>query len=252
MELEKSLGVIREKISAALKKSGRGNTAPAVDTPDARGICVIGVTKTHNYEAIKDSIKCRLFDIGESYVQEAIKKIEDARANILAEDIKKITWHFIGGLQTNKIKYLKDNFSFIHSIDNERQIDELNKRITTPLKLFFEINTGNEESKSGGTYESTIKLVEKLLSVNAARMAELKPELTPYGLMCIPPASNNPEDSRRHFEFLRRCLEKLNGTLGIKMTGLSMGMSSDFDIAVEEGATHVRIGTVLYGEREYL
>lgn len=241
MEIKKNLELIKEKINVACKKSGR-----SMDE-----VCIIGVTKAHGYEAVIGSIKCGLFNIGESYVQEAVKKIEEVKTGLSDSDYKKITWHFLGGLQTNKIKYLKDNFAYIHSIDNERQLEELNKRITSPLRLFFEINTGNEKSKSGGTYESTVLLLEKLLLMNEKIGSKAKPVLEPYGLMCIPPVSNEPERSRKHFDFLRACLERLNENLGMKMKGLSMGMSDDFDIAVEEGSTHVRIGTMLYGERGY-
>jgi len=241
VEIKKTLEVIKEKISVACKKSGRS----------ANEVCIIGVTKTYHYETIEESVECGLFNIGESYVQEAVKKIDETKFRMSPSDYKKIVWHFIGGLQTNKIKYLKDYFSYIHSIDNERQLAELDKRITSPLRLFFEINAGAEESKSGGTIESTVTLVEKLLLLNEKRAADSKPALEPFGLMCMPPLSDNPEDSHPHFAFLRGCLEQINKKLGLKMKGLSMGMSDDFDIAVEEGATHVRIGTMLYGERKY-
>ena len=238
-KIEKSFEQIQARIQKACEHSGR---LPS-------DITVIGVTKNNPAQVIIESLKLGIMNIGESYVQEAIKKLEETRSLLNPEQFNKITWHFIGNLQTNKIKHIKNNFPFIHSIDNPRQIEEINKRIETPVSIFFEINTGNEDSKGGVKMDEVRYLLEVLANVNESRKTNSKPEITAAGLMCIPPFEDNPELSRPYFESLRKGQEVLNKEFGLNMKYLSMGMSNDFDIAVEEGSTHVRIGTLLYGER---
>ncbi|MCX6113503.1 MAG: YggS family pyridoxal phosphate-dependent enzyme [Proteobacteria bacterium] len=240
--IEKSFEQIQARISKACERSGRNQS----------DITLIGVTKNHPAQMIIESLRLGITNIGESYVQEAIRKLEETRSLLTPEQFKKITWHFIGKLQTNKIKHIRDNFSFIHSIDNQRQIEEISKRIDTPVSIFFEINTGDEKNKGGVKIDETRYLIEILMAVNETRRNASKPEITLAGLMCIPPLGDDPELSRPHFENLRKGLEILNNEFGINMKYLSMGMSNDFDIAIEEGSTHVRIGTLLYGERVYV
>jgi len=241
IRIEKAFEQIQPRIQKACERSKR---LPS-------DITIIGVTKNHPAQMIIESLRIGITNIGESYVQEAVKKLEDTKTLLSIEQFKKITWHFIGGLQTNKIKHIKDNFSFIHSIDNHRQLEEINKRIETSVSIFFEINTGNEDSKGGVKIDEVRYLLEVLATVNEKRKVASKPEITAAGLMCIPPFEENPELSRPYFESLRKGQEILNEEFGLNMRYLSMGMSNDFDIAVEEGATHVRIGTLLYGERVY-
>ena len=238
-EIEKSFEQIQARIQKACERSKRRTS----------DITIIGVTKSHPAQMIIESLRLGITNIGESYVQEAVKKLEETRSLLDTEQFNKTTWHFIGNLQTNKIKHIKNNFPFIHSIDNPRQIEEINKRIETPVSIFFEINTGNEDSKGGVKMDEVRYLLEVLANVNEGRKTSSKPEITAAGLMCIPPFEDDPELSRPYFESLRQGQEILNEEFGINMTSLSMGMSNDFDIAVEEGSTHVRIGTLLYGER---
>ena len=215
-----------------------------------KNVTVIGVTKAQDFNSIITSAKLGILNIGESYVQEALPKIEAVKLNSDPALFNSITWHFIGRLQTNKIKMLDNRFSFIHSVYKISQLEELDKRINNKVGLFFEINTGTELSKGGTTnIDETKTLIEKCMEMNLKRIQEGKHELKPMGLMCIPPYSDDPEDSRKHFAFLRGALEKINKDLNANMSSLSMGMSSDYDIAIEEGATHVRIGSMLYGER---
>jgi pyridoxal phosphate enzyme (YggS family) len=238
VEIKKAFQEIQQRIAKACKKTKR----------DINSITIIGVTKTQGTDAIIASAELGILNIGESYVQEALPKIEAVSPNALS---KKITWHFIGRLQTNKIKMLDKKFSYVHSVYKSDQLKELDKRITSELGIFFEMNTGAEESKGGASNTDEITgLVNELLGINSKRKATGKPELRPMGLMCIPPFSDEPENSRKYFVALRTALERINAICGTTMKGLSMGMSSDFDIAIEEGATHVRIGTLLYGERE--
>ncbi len=237
MEIKGTLQEINQKIILACNKAKR----------DPKEITDIGVTKSQSADAIISSVEAGIVNIGESYVQEALQKIETVSQN---EIYKKITWHFIGRLQTNKIKMLDKKFSFVHSVYKQEQLKELDKRINTELGIFFEMNTGGELSKGGASSTNElITLVQQTLETNEKRKTEKKPELKPMGLMCIPPFSDDKEASRKYFAALKENLEKINSACGIKMTALSMGMSSDFDIAIEEGATHVRIGTLLYGER---
>ncbi|MEI6093319.1 MAG: YggS family pyridoxal phosphate-dependent enzyme, partial [bacterium] len=212
-------------------------------------ITVIGVTKNHPAEYIKASLELGINNIGESYIQEAVKKNQDLKLIISPEEYQKINWHFIGNMQTNKIKHLRDSFTFLHSIDNQRQIDEINKRFTNKTNIFLEINVGNEDNKGGINIDETRYLLELIMKTNESRKVKLLPEIELKGLMCIPPANDNPEFSRQYFKMLKNGMEILNQEFSLKMDSLSMGMSNDFDIAIEEGSTHVRIGTLLYGER---
>lgn len=238
-----NLGSRFEEISTRLKAACQKAKKSTDD------ITLIAVTKAQPFTSILESYGLGITNFGESYVQEAVKKHEAVKMNTTTTQFNDICWHFIGGLQTNKIKYLGNKFRFIHSICNERQIAELDRKIETPLSLFFELNVGEEGSKTGASFKELLAVCENAILVDQKRKADGKHGFDLMGLMCIPPYSDNKGDSRKYFSALRENLEKLNTTLGTKMTGLSMGMSHDFDIAIEEGATHVRIGTALYGER---
>lgn len=230
MTIAENLARIKEKIHTACIKSGRKK----------EDITVIGVTKTVSPALIIESIQAGLYDIGESYVQEAVNKYDQLKHLLSEDDFRKIKWHFIGSLQTNKIKYLNGKFKIIHSIYKLKQVEEFEKKIKHPICIFLELNLGNEASKTGANTNEILHVCEKALKISNI---ELK------GLMCIPPYSDNKEDSRKYFITLRETMLELNKKLGTKMECLSMGMSNDFDIAIEEGATHVRIGTAIYGER---
>ncbi len=230
MTIAENLARIKEKIHTACIKSGRKK----------EDITVIGVTKTVSPALIIESIQAGLYDIGESYVQEAVNKYDQLKHLLSEDDFRKIKWHFIGSLQTNKIKYLNGKFKIIHSIYKLKQVEEFEKKIKHPICIFLELNLGNEASKTGVNTNEILHVCEKALKISNI---ELK------GLMCIPPYSDNKEDSRKYFITLRETMLELNKKLGTKMECLSMGMSNDFDIAIEEGATHVRIGTAIYGER---
>jgi hypothetical protein len=238
VEIKSAFQEIQQRITKACEKAKR----------NLNSVTVIGVTKTQGIDAIITSAELGIINIGESYVQEALPKIDAVNTN---KACKKIVWHFIGRLQTNKIKMLDKKFAYVHSVYKTDQLKELDKRITTELGVFFEMNTGAEASKGGASSVDEMKgLTDQLLELNSKRVEAKKPELKPMGLMCIPPFNDDPESSRSYFASLRTSLEKINSACGTKMKGLSMGMSSDFDIAIEEGATHVRIGTLLYGERK--
>lgn len=229
--LKDSINIINEKIEKALLKSNRKREE----------ITIIGVTKKKNFENIIDSYKSGIKDIGENYVQEANTKIGQVKENLKEEDFNKINFHFIGTLQTNKIKHLKD-FSYIHSVYKEKHIEELIKRFQK-INIFIEVNISEELNKSGTTNEKLPYLIENFLKLNKDKKINL------LGLMTMPPFDIKPDITRKYFLKLRELRESINSSFNIDMKYLSMGMSNDFEIAIEEGATHVRIGTLLYGER---
>ncbi len=165
---------------------------------------------------------------GENRVQEA-----GAKETSLA-DLDAVTWHMVGHLQTNKVKTALELFDIIHSVDSLHLAEAISHRTTKPVSVFLEVNIAGEDTKFGLTPDE--------LNRDAASIAQL-PNLTVRGLMTIGPQSENIEDVRPHFRRLREAADRLG------MRELSMGMSEDFDVAIEEGATHVRIGRAIFGER---
>jgi len=196
---------------------------------------LIAVSKTMSVESIKAAYDAGIRDFGENYVQEMIKKME-----VLPQDIR---WHFIGSLQTNKIKYLVGRTELIQTVYKEEQIVEINKRAERQgivSNVLCEVNIGMESTKSGAVQED----IERLIGFSQGFK-----NINVLGLMCIPPVSE-PENARRYFKNLRFMRDCINNRLGSEvLKELSMGMSSDFEVAIEEGATMVRVGTAIFGER---
>jgi len=233
MGIKENLDRIREIIRKSAEKVGR----------NPEEIILLGASKTQPVEKIVEAYRHGLKYFGENRVQEGIKKIEAIKENY--PDIKEIHWHMIGGLQTNKVKYAVKHFEMIHSLDRESLADEIDKRAGKLNKIqdcLIEVNIGEEESKHGVSVENLEKLFEYALN---------KPNIRIQGLMCIPPYDENKENSRKYFAKLRELKEKLEDKYKIKLPHLSMGMSNDFDVAIEEGATIVRVGTAIFGERDY-
>jgi pyridoxal phosphate enzyme (YggS family) len=197
-------------------------------------IKLLAVTKTVPVDVIKEAYQYGLRLFGENKVQEFLGKYEALK------DLD-IEWHFIGVLQTNKVKYLKNKVKLIHSVDRKALVDEISKRMEH-IDILIEVNVGQEESKSGVKEEQLKSLTEYVLS---------KPNLHLKGLMCIPPYFEDSEKVRPFFAKLRNLKEGLENTFNIKLSELSMGMSHDFEVAIEEGATIVRIGTYIFGKRDY-
>jgi hypothetical protein len=174
---------------------------------------------------------------GESYVQEFAAKVEEVRAPV--------EWHFIGGLQTNKVKYLRGKVDLIHSVDRLSLAEEIDRqwaRIEQPVDILIQLNLAGEASKSGTDEASLEKLVRQVAAL---------PHLRIRGLMTLPPFLDDPEEVRPYFRRLRRLAEHVAALHipGVAMDELSMGMSHDFEVAVEEGATLVRVGSAIFGER---
>ena len=178
------------------------------------GVTLVAVSKTQPASAIREAYAAGQRDFGENYAQEWREK-----ADALA-DLADLRWHFIGGLQTNKVKYLAGRVAYVHTLDRE----EL-------ARVLLEVNTGDETSKSGCAPADAPRLCEAARALPAIEVA---------GLMCIPPADRDP---RPHFRLLRELRDRLG------LAELSMGMSGDWQVAVEEGATMVRIGTAIFGAR---
>lgn len=214
-----------ERIGNAAQRAGR----------DPADIKLVAVSKTVDIPRIKEAIEAGVKILGENYVQEAQKKIEEIG--------REICWHFIGHLQTNKAKYAVKLFDMIHSLDSIQLAEELNRRAEKEgniMKVMLEVNLSGEKSKFGIEEEGVIKLAKRVLEL---RNLEL------IGLMTMPPYFEDPEMSRPYFIRLRELKEKMEKE-GIPVKELSMGMSNDFEVAIEEGATYVRIGTAIFGPRK--
>jgi pyridoxal phosphate enzyme (YggS family) len=215
------LGAVHDRIVRACQKAGRQGS-------DVR---LIAVSKKVDTDRIKVAADLGVTDFGENYIQEARAKIE-----MLPE---KLCWHMIGHVQTNKIKYIPGLFKYVHSVDRQELLDALEK-FGKPINLLFEVNLSGEPQKHGADADGLKRMLE--------RGGNLK-HIKPVGLMTMAPYVDDPEESRHLFANLRKLLENLNREFALEMRELSMGMSSDFEVAIEEGATMVRIGTSIFGER---
>jgi hypothetical protein len=223
--IEENLLKVKERIADAATRVGR----------DPAQITLIAVSKTVETERIREAIAAGITTFGENYVQEARTKIDEIGQTGLQ-------WHFIGHLQTNKAKYAVRLFDLIHAVDSSKVAKELDKRAAASGKVMdclIEVNISQEESKFGITSEYTRALAQE--------MTKLK-NISLKGLMTMPPYFDEPEPARPYFIALRALQEKI-GQDGIPLPELSMGMSTDFEVAIEEGATMVRVGTAIFGER---
>jgi pyridoxal phosphate enzyme (YggS family) len=229
MTIADNLASIQERISKAALRAGR----------DPAAIRLVAVSKTMSTESIQEAIATGVTILGENYVQEARNKI--ARIG------KQVTWHFIGHLQSNKAKYAVDLFSMVHSIDRLSLAEDLEKEANKQgkiLPVLIQVNISGEESKSGIDPQETLQLIERIAGLQ---------HLSVKGLMTMPPWFEDPENARPYFIALRKLREELANKKipGVSLQELSMGMSGDFEVAIEEGATLVRIGTAIFGPRNY-
>ncbi len=225
--IKENLHIVHEKIAQAAEKSGR--------KPDE--ITLVAVSKTEPIRVIEEAISLGVTDFGENKAQEFRDKYE------ILDD--KVTWHFIGHLQTNKVKYVVGKAEFIHSVDSVKLAEEINDRaekLGVKQKILLELNTSGEESKFG------IRNEEELLKI--AEFVKDAPALDLQGLMTMAPFTSDGKLIRNSFVALRKAKENLEAK-GFSLQHLSMGMTNDYEIAIEEGATIVRIGTAIFGERDY-
>ena len=229
-ELIENLQRVRENIEKACQRAGR-----PVDS-----VKLLGATKTKPSTILRWAYEAGLKVFGENRVQEFLKKWEEL------SDLPDIEWHFIGRLQSNKVKYIIDKVRLIHSVDRPSLVDELQKRATKKgikeVDILVEVNVGEEETKGGVKPEETPKLFEYILK-NA-------PALRIRGLMAIPPYREDPEEVRPYFVKLRELRDKLAEEFNLQLSELSMGMSHDYTVAIEEGATIIRVGSAIFGERK--
>lgn len=226
-QIKENLADICSQIRQAAKKTGR----------NPNEIKLIAVTKTVDVERIKEALAEGVLYIGENRVQEALSKYDHLPDNI--------EWHLIGSLQTNKVKQAVKIFDYIHSVDRTALADELNKHCLTigkVMKVLVQVNISGEESKHGIEVDEAEQLIRYTASL---------PGLRVKGLMTIAPLSDNPEEARLTFRGLKKLQEKIQAENipGLELEYLSMGMTDDFMVAIEEGANMVRIGSGIFGER---
>jgi pyridoxal phosphate enzyme (YggS family) len=217
---------VRLAIAAAAHRSGR----------DAASVCLIAVTKGHAADAVRAAATLGIEDFGENYLQEAVAKID-------ACGREPVRWHFIGALQSNKTRVVAERFDWVHTVDRLRIAERLAAQRpyhAPPLNVCLQVNLGAETTKAGVHPGELPGLASAVGRLERLRLR---------GLMCIPPAETDPERQRHWFRLLRRLRDDLVD-LGVALDVLSMGMSGDFAVAIEEGATHVRVGTALFGPRD--
>jgi len=220
-----NLSRVREQIAEAAAKSGRS----------ADDVELVTITKTHPAEKVREAIEAGQTLFGESRVQEARAKIPELPSNIY--------WHFVGHLQKNKIRHALPLFEMIHSVDSLTLAQEVNRIADEEGlhgRVLFEVNVAGEGSKFGFAPDKLREQMEELLAL---------PRLTILGLMTIPPMAEEAEASRKYFVQLRQLRDRLQTEFRVDLAQLSMGMTQDFPIAVEEGATLVRVGTAIFGQR---
>lgn len=222
-----NLAEIKGRIDAACSRAGR-----ATDSVE-----LIAVSKTFPADAVRDAVHEGHACFGESKLQEAEGKIDLLPGHL--------HWHFIGGVQRNKVRRILPKFEVIHAIDSLRlasYTDELAKEFGLFPKVFLQVNVGGEASKGGFEPKTLHAEIGELLALERLEI---------LGLMTIPPAGPDAESARHWFIDLRNLRDDLARESGVPLSSLSMGMSGDFEVAIEEGATHVRVGTAIFGKRAY-
>ncbi|HET6363532.1 MAG TPA: YggS family pyridoxal phosphate-dependent enzyme [Nitrospirota bacterium] len=227
MSIADNLKTVTDRIASAAKSSGR----------DLSSVKLVVVTKTVGVDRIREAVDAGASILGENRVQEAKEKIE--KLGPIA------SWHLIGHLQTNKAKYAVKLFYLIHSVDSlelAKEIDKQAAKIGKVQDVLIEVSISGEASKAGVAPENAAALIKDAVKLK---------NISIKGLMTIPPFSDNPEDSRPYFKKLRELSESVEreNIPGVSMKELSMGMSGDFEVAIEEGSTMVRVGTAIFGKR---
>jgi pyridoxal phosphate enzyme (YggS family) len=226
-DIAANLASIRTRIAAACHRAGR----------DIDSVELIAVSKTFPAEMIRDAAGAGQRVFGESRLQEAETKI-DALPDSLH-------WHFIGGVQRNKVRKILPRFEVIHAIDSLRlasYADEIARESGLFPRVFLQVNIGGEKTKGGFESAALRQEIDSLLALE---------RLEVMGLMCIPPPGPDAEASRPWFQALGELRDELQRRTGVPLPALSMGMSDDFEVAIEEGATHIRVGSSIFGKRSY-
>ncbi len=229
MPIKENIAYVNQLKKEAAKRSGRSGD----------DVLLVAVTKLHDVDEINEAIDCGITDIGENKVQEIMNKYDR---------VKPARWHLIGHLQTNKVKYIIDKVDMIHSVDSLRLAQEIDKRAgqhNLTMDILIQVNSAMEESKFGITTEETGQLIEDIL--------RQCPNVKIRGLMCIAPFEDNPEDAAIYFKQVKDLYDQYgkieHSNLDFKY--LSMGMSNDFEVAIEAGSNLIRVGTMIFGARDY-
>jgi len=227
MSIAENLARVKERIVGAALRAGR--------RPET--VKLVGVTKTVDLPRIELAVEAGLEILGENYVQEAQEKLRRFQG--------RVRWHFIGRLQRNKAKYAVQLFDLIHTVDSLKLAEEIHRRaqaLGRVIPVLIQVDLAAQETKGGVRPDEALALVTE-----AARLGNLRV----LGLMTMPPYFSDPERVRPYFRRLRELSEEIaaGGHTEVEMTELSMGMSGDLEVAVEEGATLVRVGTAIFGER---
>ncbi len=221
--LASNLQAVRQTIARSAERSGR----------DPKQVVLVAVTKTFPVERIREAMAVGLRIFGENRVQEALPKMDEIGA-------ANVDWHLIGHLQTNKIKFIEGRFRMVQSVDGIGLAQALDRRLQSFLEVLVEVNVGEEPQKTGVSPGDLPALAR---AVNAAEHLRLR------GLMTVAPMARDPETIRPVFRHLRALRDKTSQQLGVALPVLSMGMTDDYAIAVEEGATMLRLGRALFGPR---
>jgi len=229
MSIKSNIEYIQELKGKAAEKSGR----------KPEDVLLVAVTKLHHPDEMNEAIDAGITDIGENKVQEILDKYDR---------VKPVRWHLIGHLQTNKVKYIIDKVSMIHSVDSMKLAKEIDKRAAQHnlvMDILVQVNSAEEESKFGITTAETDQLI--------ADIAEQCPNIRIKGLMCIAPFEDDPEDVREYFAEVKQIYDKYVNEKSdrVDFEYLSMGMTHDFEVAVEEGSNLIRVGTAIFGYRDY-
>ncbi len=229
-DIKKNLEDVKSKIYASAKKSGR----------TGKDITLIAVTKTHPAEMINEAIELGVTDIGENKVQEILEKYEKVK--------KGVRWHLIGHLQTNKVKYIIDKVYMIHSVDSVKLMDEIERQAekhgVSEVKILIQVNISGEETKFGTDLAGLDEMINHAGGLKYVKVC---------GLMTILPKIDTGISNRLHFHNIYNKFIDIskNRYDNVNMEFLSMGMSGDFEMAIEEGSNMVRVGTAIFGERDY-
>ena len=229
MSIKSNIEYIEKLKDEAARRSGR----------TGEDVLLVAVTKLHTPDEINEAIDAGITDIGENKVQEIMNKYEA---------VKPVRWHLIGHLQTNKVKYIIDKVSLIHSVDSLHLAKEIDKRAGNAgrtMDILVQVNPEGEETKFGTSMEDAVKLVGDIASEC--------PNVRIKGLMCIAPLVEDPEEVRPVFAEVKKLFDRIaeEPPERAEMKYLSMGMSGDFEVAIEEGANIVRVGTAIFGYRNY-
>ena len=230
MTIAERWGAIQARVADACERAGR----------PADAVTVIAVSKTQPVDAVREAVAAGARDLGENYAQELATKLAALEAAPLAPPVP-LRWHFIGRLQRNKVKLVAGRVALVHAVDTLELAEELAKRAGGAVQpILLAVNLAGEDTKGGATSETAPALARALAAVTGTSLA---------GLMTMPPPADDAAASRPYFDQLRALRDRLQDELGRPLPILSMGMSHDFEVAIACGATHVRIGTAIFGSR---